>query len=77
MGEVVAFRSQARRRASESKPEGPAQILFFLGVRYCRPGNAGDKDYKDAGEKDTADAGSNRRRRPGTSAPRPRRRKRA
>jgi hypothetical protein len=36
MGEVVPFHSQARRRTAAAPPEGSAQILFFLGVRYVR-----------------------------------------
>ncbi len=63
MGEVVPFPGEARRRAPLSRPEGPAQILFFLGVRYCR-------------EEDGADKAPNRRR-GGSASPRPRRRKRA
>lgn len=63
MGEVVAFRGEARRRAPASPPEGPAQILFFLGVRYCRDEDGADKDPG--------------RRRGGAATPRSRRRKRA
>jgi hypothetical protein len=36
MGEVVALPNSARRRAKAAPPEGSAQILFFLGVRYSR-----------------------------------------
>ena len=40
MGEIIPFRSGQRRRVpvepSQGPPQGPAQILFFLGVRYCR-----------------------------------------
>jgi hypothetical protein len=36
MGEIIPFRSGLRRRVTVEPPQGPAQILFFLGVRYCR-----------------------------------------
>jgi|GEM_PF-6533147 len=36
MGEIIPFRAAHRRRAPVEPPQGPAQILFFLGVRYCR-----------------------------------------
>jgi hypothetical protein len=64
MGEVVALRSEARRRALAAPPEGPAQILFFLGVRYVREGD----------DSETRPGGS---RRSGAQAPRSRRKKRA
>jgi hypothetical protein len=35
MGEIIPFRAAHRRRVP-IEPQGPAQILFFLGVRYCR-----------------------------------------
>ena len=63
MGEIVPFRSETRRRALAPPPEGSAQILFFLGVRYYR-----DEDDKD---------GRPSRRGSGSSPSRPRRRKRA
>ncbi len=63
MGEIVPFRSDRRRRLPAAPPEGSAQILFFLGVRYCR-----DEDGKD---------GQPGRRGSGSSPSRPRRRKRA
>ena len=69
MGEVVPFRSEARRRVLASKPEGPAQILFFLGVRYCR------QEY--VVKEEATDAVPGRRRRAGNTAPRSRRKKRA
>jgi len=40
MGEIVPFRVGERRRVTAEPPQGSAQILFFLGVRYCR----GDDD---------------------------------
>jgi len=40
MGEIIPIRAGQRRRAPVEPPQGPAQILFFLGVRYCR----GDED---------------------------------
>jgi hypothetical protein len=61
MGEVVSLHLKARRRAPAAPPEGSAQILFFLGVRYCR--------HEDES------GGKPSRRRSGT--PRPRRKKRA
>jgi hypothetical protein len=36
MGEIIPFRAGQRRRAPVEPPPGPAQILFFLGVRYSR-----------------------------------------
>ena len=36
MGEVTPFRGKGRARAESAPPEGEAQILFFLGVRYSR-----------------------------------------
>ncbi len=43
MGDVVPFHTQrARRRALAAAPEGPAQILFFLGVRYQRDEDGSD-----------------------------------
>ena len=61
MGEVVRMPIQGRRRAATPPPEGSAQILFFLGVRYCR----------DADDEKTAKKGRK------ASAPRSRRKKRA
>ncbi len=62
MGEVVPIREAARRRSQASKPEGSAQILFFLGVRYHR--HEEDSDTRP-------------RRGAGGSTPRSRRKKRA
>jgi len=36
MGEIIPFRAAPRRRAPVEPQQGLAQILFFLGVRYCR-----------------------------------------
>ena len=40
MGQVIPFQGKARRRApagaTSGDPGGEAEILFFLGVRYCR-----------------------------------------
>ena len=36
MGEIIPIRAGQRRRVPVEPPQGPAQILFFLGVRYCR-----------------------------------------
>jgi hypothetical protein len=38
MGKVIAF--QPRARGASIAPEGDAQILFFLGVRYVRTEDA-------------------------------------
>ncbi|HEY8124744.1 MAG TPA: hypothetical protein VIF88_04905 [Methylocystis sp.] len=38
MGKVIAF--QPRLRGASIAPEGGAQILFFLGVRYVRMDDA-------------------------------------
>ena len=36
MGEIVPLRAVSRRRIPAEPPQGPAKILFFLGVRYGR-----------------------------------------
>ncbi len=36
MGELIAFKERPRRKTVEPAPAEGAQILFFLGVRYCR-----------------------------------------
>ena len=36
MGQVIPLQREARRRPPSVAPGGEAQILFFLGVRYCR-----------------------------------------
>ena len=37
MGEVIAFKASAKHaRRAATPPDGDAQILFFLGVRYMR-----------------------------------------
>ena len=43
MGQIIPFRCEARRRASPP-PGGEAEILFFLGVRYCQKENGGKQD---------------------------------
>lgn len=63
MGEIVPFRCESRPRAAAAAPEGPAQILFFLGVRYERH--------------DDESGGPQKRNPPGASPRRQRRRKRA
>ncbi|PPD44626.1 MAG: hypothetical protein CTY15_06690 [Methylocystis sp.] len=41
MGEVIAFQTRAKpARPASVAPTGDAQILFFLGVRYERAGDA-------------------------------------
>ena len=63
MGEIVLFRSATRPRGNTVAPQGPAEILFFTGVRY---------------ERHDDDSGGPKRRDPEGAAPRrPRRRKRA
>jgi hypothetical protein len=46
MGKVISFRPEARRRASCAPPDGPAQILFFTGVRYYRDGGDTEETRK-------------------------------
>ncbi|MGO8738326.1 hypothetical protein [Rhodoblastus sp.] len=41
MGEVMPFHT-ARRPRAVAAPEGPARILFFLGVRYVRHDDGAD-----------------------------------
>ncbi|MBB4197624.1 hypothetical protein CCR94_13175 [Rhodoblastus sphagnicola] len=36
MGQVIDFKCETRHRALLARHTGEAQILFFLGVRYCR-----------------------------------------
>jgi hypothetical protein len=36
MGEILPFRIEPRPRAATVPPQGPAEILFFTGVRYER-----------------------------------------
>jgi hypothetical protein len=62
MGEVIAIQSR-RRRSQAAPPGGTAEILFFLGVRYCREGD------------ESNDSTAPRRAR--AAAARPRRKKRA
>jgi hypothetical protein len=62
MGKIVPFPSETRRRGLAA-PEGSAQILFFLGVRYVR-------DEDDKGDRPN-------RRGSGSPSSRPRRKKRA
>ncbi len=42
MGEIVPFRIARRPRAAATPSEGPARILFFLGVRYVRHDDGAD-----------------------------------
>lgn len=54
MGEVVAFRMREKVSRNEiAPPDGEAQILFFLGVRYARM-----DDPKDSGETLSPDHGA-------------------
>jgi hypothetical protein len=41
MGQIIPLRRGARRRAPSAPPGGGAEILFFLGVRYCRDDTPG------------------------------------
>ncbi|MCW2272446.1 hypothetical protein GJ654_13055 [Rhodoblastus acidophilus] len=46
MGQIIPFRCERRRRAppaADAAPGQGAEILFFLGVRYCRDDN-GDNE---------------------------------
>jgi hypothetical protein len=43
MGEIIPLRSGQRRRAPVEQQQGSAQILFFLGVRYCREDEDSDR----------------------------------
>ncbi|MCI4680540.1 hypothetical protein K9U39_04005 [Rhodoblastus acidophilus] len=58
MGEIVPFRIASRPRAVDAPPQGPAQILFFLGVRYVR-----DDGEKGGPKNRKSDAGARRTRR--------------
>jgi hypothetical protein len=43
MGQIIPFRCEKRRRAPPAADAAStgAEILFFLGVRYCRDDNGG------------------------------------
>ncbi|WP_294540558.1 hypothetical protein [uncultured Rhodoblastus sp.] len=73
MGEVKPFCRNGRTRARSAPPEGPAQILFFLGVRYHRQEDHPDRLHG-ATSANGPDQSSGRRRSGGTGA---RRKKRA
>jgi hypothetical protein len=51
MGEILPFQQRSRPRAAFHPPEGPAEILFFLGVRYERhdDGTNGPQSHKPVG----------------------------
>lgn len=71
MGEIIAFRNEERlrsdcrqeepRRFSPAPPEGTAQILFFLGVRYSRPEEDPDGRPKRANQRQGLRAARSRR----------------
>jgi hypothetical protein len=63
MGEILPFRIESRPRAATVAPQGPAEILFFTGVRYERH--------------DDGPSGPQSRASTGTAPRRQRRRKRA
>jgi len=65
MGEIVPFPAARRPRAAASPPEGPVEILFFLGVRYVRHEDAvgGPKNDKSNGDKSNGAAPRRARRR--------------
>jgi len=48
MGEIVAFRQRAASASpAPIRPDGEAQILFFLGVRYVRMDEAQETAPRD------------------------------
>jgi hypothetical protein len=51
MGEILPFRIESRPRAAKVPPQGPAEILFFMGVRYERhdDGTSGPQSRAPAG----------------------------
>ncbi len=62
MGEIVTFQSGTRRRVSmPPPPQGTAQILFFLGVRYVRDE---DENGGGSGERRAKSTTRSRRRKP-------------
>jgi len=79
MGEVIPFRSAGRRRLTESAPGAEAEILFFLGVRYCRQQDESQPGAgQDSKDHDSEGAGGGKGDHPRRgSAPRTRRKKRA
>ncbi len=62
MCEIVPFRIVGRPRAAGSPPEGPAQILFFLGVRYVRHDDGADGPKDSASEGGASRKGRRRKR---------------
>lgn len=49
MGEIIAFRPNAKAAAMPPPAPGGAQILFFLGVRYMRDETATKRTPRDRG----------------------------
>ena len=63
MGQVIAFRARAKTPRQESEPiMGDAQILFFLGVRYCRIDEADALQVEQAPDRDSGQGGGRKRR---------------
>lgn len=64
MGEVIAFRANAKQaRRAAAPPAGDAQILFFLGVRYVRVDDPSTYDTRTPEARNTPSGGKKRKRR--------------
>ena len=46
MATIINFPAAEDRKEKAERPEGPAQILFFTGVRYERMGKAQKRKLK-------------------------------
>ncbi len=63
MGQVIAFKARAKTPRQEAEPiTGGAQILFFLGVRYCRIDEADAYPTAQAPDRDSGQGGGRKRR---------------
>jgi hypothetical protein len=64
MGEIIAFRPRETRAARDAAPgTGEAEILFFLGVRYCRVEEQEPAPDGQTPERDSGVGGGRKRRR--------------
>jgi len=63
MAEIISLRPDARAARATSPPSEGAQILFFLGVRYCRIEEPEDPQRRAKKPRGEDDGGKKRRRR--------------
>ena len=63
MGQVITFKARAKTPRQEAEPiAGGAQILFFLGVRYCRIDEADACTAAQTPDRDSGQGGGRKRR---------------